>query len=114
MGAEVELQEVEVEAEVEAEVEVEGATIDANFSGRGSCDINRIQSNMSVRGSLDFELTNTDNKGICVAFAGYILAMSFIWNGATMEDNAGGPDYEDIGIDDQCKDYVVVLIFLLL
>jgi uncharacterized membrane protein YjfL (UPF0719 family) len=69
---------------------------------------------MSVRGSLDFELTNTDNKGICVAFAGYILAMSFIWNGATMEDNAGGPDYEDIGIDDQCKDYVVVLIFLLL
>jgi len=76
--------------------------------------ISRTTSNQAERGSMDYEMTSADNKAVSVAFAGYVLALSQIWNGATEEDNDGGPDYGSWTIGDQCKDVVVVCIFLLI
>merc|ERR1711871_1718669 len=55
-----------------------------------------------------------DNKAICLAFAGYLLALMFIFNGATTDELDGGKNYADYSYEDQTMDAIVVLIFLLL
>jgi len=86
-------------------------------SGDGNEDEGNLQragSNVAMPGSLDHALTNSDNKAVNVAFAGYLIALCFIWNGATEGDNDGGPDIDEDDNGDQAKEYVVVLMFLLL